>query len=101
MRARRCGTSPVGPWKPLLVKTSQRLSYESELLLYYYMKHALMMVLGCGIPLLLIFVLPLFGVSSSATFSIFIVLMVACHVIHFAMMGRHGAHGHGKAPKSK
>lgn len=65
------------------------------------MKHALMMVLGCGIPLLLIFLLPLFGVSSSVTFSIFIILMVACHVVHFAMMGRHESHGHGKESRSK
>lgn len=56
------------------------------------------MVIGCGVPLLLIFLLPLFGVSSSVTFSVFIVLMVACHVVHFAMMGRHGTHGPGGKP---
>ena len=65
------------------------------------MKHAFRMVVGCGIPLLLIFLLPLFGVSNSVTFSIFIVLMVVCHVVHFAMMGRHESHGHGKEPESK
>ena len=65
------------------------------------MKHALIMVIGCGIPLLLIFLLPLFGVSNRVTFSIFIVLMVVCHVVHFAMMGRHGSHGRGQEPESR
>lgn len=55
--------------------------------------HGLWMIIGCTLPLLLIFVLPLFGISGGASLFIFIILMFACHLF---MMGGHGEHeGHG------
>ena len=47
----------------------------------------LLMIIGCLVPMLLIFfILPAFGVSGGVTLVIFIVLMFACH---FLMLGRH------------
>jgi hypothetical protein len=55
-------------------------------------KHDLIMIIGCLLPLLLIFVLPLFGVSGGFSLFIFIILMFACHIF---MMGGHHSHGKG------
>ncbi|VAX39330.1 hypothetical protein MNBD_PLANCTO03-675 [hydrothermal vent metagenome] len=55
------------------------------------MKHGLLHLLGCIVPLLLVFLLPLFGVGSGITLLVFVVLMFGCHLL---MMGRHG-HAHG------
>ncbi len=52
--------------------------------------HGLWMIIGCTLPLLLIFILPLFGVSGGGLLFIFIILMFACHLF---MMGGHGGHG--------
>jgi hypothetical protein len=46
-----------------------------------------MMLVGCLLPLLLIFALPLVGVDSGVTLWIFIILMFGCHLL---MMGGHG-----------
>lgn len=55
-------------------------------------RHTIMMIVGCTVPLLLIFLLPLFGVSRNISIFIFILLMFGCH---FLMMGSHGSHkGH-------
>ena len=54
-------------------------------------KHNFRMIIGCMIPLLLIFLFPLLGISGNYLFLIFIVLMFACH---FMMMGKHGHHQH-------
>jgi nitrate/nitrite transporter NarK len=48
--------------------------------------HMLWMIIGCVLPLLFIFILPAFGVSSQAAFVIFFVFMFACH---FLMLGHH------------
>ena len=61
-------------------------------------KHTIRMIIGCTVPLLLIFLLPLFGVSSTYSFLIFIVLMFACH---FMMMGKHGEHQHSNQTQNK
>lgn len=45
------------------------------------MKHFLHMLIGCGLPMLLIFILPLFGVSDGITLTIFIILMFGCHLM--------------------
>jgi hypothetical protein len=50
------------------------------------MNHTLKMLIGCLVPLALIFILPLFGVGSGLTLTAFIVLMFFCHVM---MMGGH------------
>jgi hypothetical protein len=57
------------------------------------MKHPIFHLLGCLIPIALIFILPALGVSSGVTFTVFIVLMFACHL--FMMGGHsHGDHAH-------
>lgn len=53
------------------------------------MSHTLKHLIGCIGPLLLIFLLPLFGVSEGIALFAFIVLMFACHL--FMMRG----HEHG------
>jgi hypothetical protein len=50
------------------------------------------MILGCTLPLLLVFLLPLFGVSGNVGTFLFILLMFACHLM--AMRGHGGAHDH-------
>lgn len=52
--------------------------------------HAVRMLIGCLLPLLLIFVLPLFGVGSGVTLFAFIILMFGCHLL----MRGHGKHEH-------
>ena len=52
--------------------------------------HNLWMVLGCTLPLLLVFVLPLLGISGNAGTFVFILLMFACHLL--AMRGHGGTH---------
>ncbi len=43
-------------------------------------KHTFWMIIGCTVPLLLIFLLPLFGITGNYTFLVFIVAMFACHL---------------------
>lgn len=52
------------------------------------MNHTLRMLLGCLLPFLVIFLLPLFGLGDGLSLFLFIVLMFACHL--FMMRG----HGH-------
>ncbi|HUG97786.1 MAG TPA: hypothetical protein VMQ83_01250 [Gammaproteobacteria bacterium] len=49
------------------------------------MKHALMMVTGCGLALLLIFLLPAMGVGSGWVLAIVFGAMMLCHLMHFGM----------------
>lgn len=55
-------------------------------------KHSIRMLIGCLVPLALIFILPLFGVGEGVILFVFIILMLGCHLM---MMGEHGKHGHG------
>lgn len=50
------------------------------------MKHTLRMLAGCVLPWLLIFILPLLGISEGITLFVAIVLMFACHLL---MVGGH------------
>lgn len=59
--------------------------------------HGLWMILGCVLPLLLIFLLPAFGVRGNNVFLFFILAMFACH---FLMMGSHG-HEHKDESENK
>lgn len=52
--------------------------------------HGLWMIIGCTLPLLLIFLLPVFGVRSDVSLFAFIILMFACHLL--MMGGHHGKH---------
>lgn len=56
------------------------------------MKHGILHILGCLIPIALIFLLPALGFSSGVTFTVFFILMFACHLF---MMGGH-QHGGGE-----
>ncbi len=50
--------------------------------------HGLHMLIGCGLPLVLLIVLPKFGVSANLTMILAIVLMLGCHL--FMGMGHRG-----------
>ena len=52
-------------------------------------KHSFWMIIGCALPLLLILLMPLFGINSKFSVPVFIVLMFSCHLL---MMGRHKKH---------
>ena len=60
------------------------------------MKHTLMMLIGCAMPLLLIFLLPAVGVGSGWVLALAIGAMFACHLMHFGMHkhGEKGSHEH-------
>ncbi len=45
------------------------------------MNHLLKMLAGCVIPFLLIFVLPLLGVSEGVTLFVAMLLMFVCHLL--------------------
>lgn len=63
------------------------------------MKHGILHILGCLLPIALIFILPALGFSQGFTFTVFIVLMFACHL--FMMGGHsHAEHDHGNEPHS-
>ncbi len=51
------------------------------------MKHGLHMLIGCGLSLLAIFLLPALGVSMGWTLAIFFILMIGCHLFM-----AHGGH---------
>ena len=54
------------------------------------MSHTLKMLIRCLAPLLLIFALPLFGVSESVSVWLFLILMFGCHLL--MMRGGHETH---------
>jgi len=60
------------------------------------MKHILMMLIGCALPLLLIFLLPAVGLNSGWVLVLAIAGMFACHLMHFGMHkhGEKGEHEH-------
>jgi hypothetical protein len=55
--------------------------------------HGLWMIVGCVLPFMLIFILPVLGVSSNVAYFISILLMFGCH------LGMMGGHRHGKHDK--
>lgn len=61
------------------------------------MKHLLHMLIGCVLPFLLIFMLPLFGVGEGVSMFVFVVLMFSCHL--FMMRGHQ--HGDAGSPDNK
>ena len=54
-------------------------------------KHTILMLIGCVLPLLLIFLLPLFGITGNISIFVFIVAMFLCHLL---MPMHHGGHHH-------
>lgn len=59
-------------------------------------KHIIWMIIGCTVPLLLIFLAPSLGISGNVSFFIFIVAMFACHLL---MPMHHGGHAHAEKHK--
>lgn len=59
-------------------------------------KHIMWMILGCGLPLLLIFFAPALGLSTGTSLLIFIIAMFACHLL--MPMHHHGGHNHEEKP---
>ncbi len=55
--------------------------------------HALWMLIGCAVPVILIFLFPLIGIGRNWTLFIFIVLMFGCHLL---MMKGHKNTSHGE-----
>lgn len=55
-------------------------------------KHIIWMIIGCGLPLLLIFFAPALGLGSGTSLFIFVLAMFACHLL--MPMHGHGGHGH-------
>lgn len=55
------------------------------------MSHSLKMVLGCLLPVVMIFLLPVLGLGSGATMLVAVALMFVCHLL---MMRGHGGRHH-------
>ena len=53
--------------------------------------HWIWMIIGCGLPLLFIFLAPSFGIGGGSSLFIFILFMFAIHLFM-----PHGSHGHGR-----
>jgi hypothetical protein len=62
-------------------------------------KHMILMLIGCLVPLLLIFLLPLFGISGKFSTFIFIAAMFACHLLMPMHRGSHEQHSQNKLNK--
>lgn len=58
------------------------------------MKHTLMMVAGCGLALLLIFLLPAMGLGSGWVLAVAFGAMMLCHLMHFGMYKDEETGGH-------
>lgn len=60
--------------------------------------HMLLMLIGCLLPLMLIFLAPLFGITGDWPLLLFIVAMFAVHLLmpmhHARLPDRQGGHGH-------
>jgi hypothetical protein len=56
--------------------------------------HWLWMVIGCGLPLLFIFLAPSFGIGGGTSLFIFIIFMFVCHLFMPHGHGRHKHNGH-------
>ncbi|WP_141691572.1 hypothetical protein [Rhodohalobacter halophilus] len=60
-------------------------------------KHTFWMIIGCGLPLLLLFLAPVIGLSSNITIFIFIIAMFASHLL----MAKHHGHDANKLNQHK
>ncbi|MFY9151047.1 MAG: hypothetical protein WAO52_03465 [Prolixibacteraceae bacterium] len=56
-------------------------------------KHTLWMIIGCVLPIILIFLAPAFGITSGTSIFIFVAFMFACHLL--MPMHGHSGHQHG------
>lgn len=62
-------------------------------------KHIIWMIIGCGLPLLLIFFAPVLGIGSGTSLFIFVLTMFACHLL--MPMHGHGGHVHNDQKENK
>lgn len=53
--------------------------------------HWAWMIIGCGLPLMFIFLAPSFGIVDGSSLFVFIIFMFAIHLFI-----PHGSHGHGR-----
>ncbi|RMA56765.1 hypothetical protein [Ulvibacter antarcticus] len=58
--------------------------------------HWIWMVIGCGLPLMFIFLAPSFGIGGGSSLFIFIIFMFACHLFMPHGSHRHGGHNHSQ-----
>lgn len=58
-------------------------------------KHLIWMIIGCTLPLLLIFLAPYFGLGQNLSLFIFILAMFICHLL-LPIHGRHTGHSQTK-----
>jgi cell division protein FtsW (lipid II flippase) len=58
------------------------------------MKHGFWMIIGCGLPLLLLLLLPVLGAGEPATTILLLLLMLLCPLMMFFGHGKHGGDGH-------
>lgn len=56
-------------------------------------KHIIWMIIGCTLPLLLIFFAPVLGLGENVSLFIFIIAMFACHLM--MPIHHHGGDKHG------
>ncbi len=67
-------------------------------------KHFFWMIIGCTVPLLLIFFAPALGISGNVSFFIFIAAMFACHLLmpmHHEGHNHKNQHKHSETPKTE
>lgn len=67
-------------------------------------KHITWMIIGCTVPLLLLFFARALGINENVSFLIFIAAMFACHLLmpmHHAGHAHTEQHNHSEAPKTK
>ncbi len=57
------------------------------------MRHTLLHLLGCMLPLSVIALLPLFGVDSGVILLVFFILMFGCHLFMLRGRGHHDEPG--------
>ncbi len=61
-------------------------------------KHHFWMMVACMLPLLLIFLLPVFQIKNSA---VFLIIIVVIFIGHLFMMGRHKGNSHNHDTKNQ
>lgn len=67
-------------------------------------RHAILMIIGCVLPLLLIFLAPLFGLDGRISILVFVVAMFLCHLLmpmHFGARGGHSDKHFGEGEAAK
>ena len=58
------------------------------------MKHGFWMLIGCALPALLLFLLPVLGLGDTVTLIVAVALMLMCHLMMFFGHGRRAGHRH-------